>query len=105
MVNEYIIFCQLINFYLGFGDIVPGVEDLKKNKNKNEINRNFLIAGVYLFIGIAILAVCFDILQETFIIKMLKFSYTIKCESIFELNRIEMQVKKIKPMIMKNSNN
>lgn len=36
---------------------------------------------------------------------MLKLSNTIRKESIFEIKKIEMQVKKIKPMILKNSNN
>lgn len=92
------------NYFLGFGDIVPGIEHFEKMNNKNAVNRNLLLVGVYLFIGIAILAVCFDLLQETFIIKMLKFSHTVKSESISEIKRIEMRVKKIRPLIMKKSN-
>lgn len=40
-----------------------------------------LVGGIYLFFGIAILALCFDLIQETLIIKFANISERIKNNS------------------------
>ncbi|CAF0790780.1 unnamed protein product [Brachionus calyciflorus] len=84
---------------IGFGDVVPGIKDLGKIESRHKINRNLIIAAVYLFVGIAILAMCFDLLQETFIIKIVKFSRRVK-SNVSELKKIEYRIKKIRPYLM-----
>ena len=72
---------------------MPGITALK-NGNKSIASRNLLIAGIYLFFGIAILAMCFDLLQEELIIKFSNmkqlFATNIKRRRNIILNRQEM---------------
>lgn len=71
---------------------MPGITALK-NGNKSIASRNLLIAGIYLFFGIAILAMCFDLLQEELIIKFSNmkqlFATNIKRRRNIILNRQE----------------
>lgn len=50
---------------IGFGDLVPGLKDLNDNEGgKGNAERNILIAAIYLFFGIIVLAMVFDLIQE-----------------------------------------
>ncbi len=49
----------------GFGDYVPGIGKLISGKAESG-TRNLLIVSIYLFIGMAILAMCFSLMQEEF---------------------------------------
>ena len=72
---------------------MPGITALK-NGDKSTASRNLLIAGIYLFFGIAILAMCFDLLQEELIIKFSNmkqlFATNIKKRRNIILNRQEL---------------
>jgi hypothetical protein len=52
----------------GFGDLVPGINQLLAS-DKATGGRNLLIAFVYIFIGMAILAMCFDLMQHELVEK------------------------------------
>lgn len=61
---------------------------MEKYKSQNS-SRNLLIAAIYLFFGIAILGMCFDLMQETFIVKLSKISEKIKDQTLTEINKVD----------------
>lgn len=54
---------------MGFGDYVPGLSKLASGNDTGRGGRNLLIASIYIFFGMAILAMCFDLIQEGLIHK------------------------------------
>lgn len=58
-------FCYVSLSTMGFGDLVPGMTAISNNK-QDEATVNLLIAFVYLFIGMALLAMCFALMQDEF---------------------------------------
>ena len=59
-----IYFCYVTLSTIGFGDYVPG-----QNMNDPTRNTNLIIGAIYIFFGLAILAMCFDLMQEEIIAK------------------------------------
>ncbi len=59
-----IYFCYVTLSTIGFGDYVPG-----QNMNDPNRNTNLIIGAIYIFFGLAILAMCFDLMQEEIIAK------------------------------------
>jgi hypothetical protein len=57
LTSSYFAFVTLST--IGFGDLVPGREDGNSN------GRNLIICVIYIFIGMAILAMCFDLIQKS----------------------------------------
>ena len=51
--------------YLGFGDLVAGVNAIMANQAAKG-SLNLLIAFIYFFLGMALLAMCFALMQEEF---------------------------------------
>lgn len=45
---------------LGFGDVVPGISQIQTDKGV----RNVIIAIIYIFIGMANLVMCYDLMEE-----------------------------------------
>lgn len=56
-------FHVLFFILLGFGDIVPGVNEIKSGQTDKGA-RNLIIAIVYIFIGMANLVMCYDLMEE-----------------------------------------
>ena len=52
---------------IGFGDYVPGIAALSKGTDNGVGGRNLIVAAIYVFFGMAILAMCFDLIQESLI--------------------------------------
>ena len=54
-----ILFCFNLNFNKGFGDIVPG-----QNFSDPNLTFKLTISSIYVVIGLAVLAMCLDLVQE-----------------------------------------
>lgn len=73
-------FCFISLSTIGFGDIVPG-ERVIKNQ---EIDMSFIFCSMYLMLGMALIAMCFNLMQEEVVHKMrscmqtFKFMFTCK---------------------------
>jgi hypothetical protein len=89
----------------GFGDLVPGINQLLVG-DKSTGGKNLLIAFIYIFIGMAILAMCFDLMQHelvekfVFIAKKLGLAEKDKEELIHEQEK-ELEKQKQKEAIQK----
>ncbi|XP_069699067.1 potassium channel subfamily K member 9 [Periplaneta americana] len=59
-------FCFISLSTIGFGDIVPG-ERIIKNQ---EIDLSFIFCSMYLMLGMALIAMCFNLMQEEVVHKM-----------------------------------
>jgi hypothetical protein len=98
-----------LNFQ-GFGDYVPGINQLTKvnGLDRQKAGRNLLIAAVFLFFGIAILAMCFDLMQEELLIKLSKIRgifVWFDNESEIELPNTKLRQKKNSNVSSLNKNN
>lgn len=59
---------------IGFGDYVPGIKNFKNNNGNTDGVR--ILSGItYLIIGIAIMAMCYDLIQEDLFIKVTKLRF------------------------------
>lgn len=59
---------------IGFGDLVPGLKALHDNDMADgKAERNILIAAIYLFFGIILIAMCFDLIEEQLKVKVKRF--------------------------------
>jgi hypothetical protein len=73
-------FCFISLSTIGFGDIVPGDRVTKSQ----EIEISFIFCSMYLMLGMALIAMCFNLMQEEVVHKMrtcmraLKFMFTCK---------------------------
>ncbi|PNF39335.1 hypothetical protein B7P43_G01519 [Cryptotermes secundus] len=73
-------FCFISLSTIGFGDIVPGERVIKSQ----EIELSFIFCSMYLMFGMALIAMCFNLMQEEVVHKMrscmrsLKFIFSCK---------------------------
>ena len=73
-------FCFISLSTIGFGDIVPGERVIRSQ----EIDVSFIFCSMYLMLGMALIAMCFNLMQEEVVHKMrscmrtLKFMFTCK---------------------------
>ncbi|CRK91740.1 CLUMA_CG005373, isoform B [Clunio marinus] len=73
-------FCFISLSSIGFGDLVPGAA-LKFNtsvKSYNVVELSFIFCSVYLLLGMALIAMCFNLMQEQVIYKLTNLK---KCAS------------------------
>uniref|UniRef100_A0A182NN88 Potassium channel domain-containing protein n=1 Tax=Anopheles dirus TaxID=7168 RepID=A0A182NN88_9DIPT len=61
-------FCFISLSSIGFGDIVPGASLQTKGDTKMEIS--FILCAIYLLLGMALIAMCFNLMQEQVIYKI-----------------------------------
>ncbi|XP_037030041.1 TWiK family of potassium channels protein 18 [Bradysia coprophila] len=61
-------FCFISLSSIGFGDIVPGKKVLSQNSDKFEWR--FIVCAIYLLLGMALIAMCFNLMQEQVIYKI-----------------------------------
>lgn len=59
-------FCFISLSTIGFGDIVPGERVIKSQ----EIDLSFIFCSMYLMLGMALIAMCFNLMQEEVVHKM-----------------------------------
>jgi hypothetical protein len=53
---------------IGFGDFVPGLKEVNQaDSDEVSIGLSTIICAIYVLFGMAILAMCFDLIQESFI--------------------------------------
>lgn len=55
-------FCFISLSSIGFGDLVPGDRVITADKDKVEVS--FILCAVYLLLGMALIAMCFNLMQE-----------------------------------------
>ncbi|XP_030379176.1 potassium channel subfamily K member 15 [Scaptodrosophila lebanonensis] len=55
-------FCFISLSSIGFGDLVPGDRVVTADKDKVELS--FILCAVYLLLGMALIAMCFNLMQE-----------------------------------------
>ncbi|XP_018795872.1 PREDICTED: TWiK family of potassium channels protein 18-like isoform X2 [Bactrocera latifrons] len=55
-------FCFISLSSIGFGDLVPGERVITADKDKVEVS--FILCAVYLLLGMALIAMCFSLMQE-----------------------------------------
>lgn len=55
-VYDGIYFCFITLSTIGFGDMVPGEKSLK--------SKNMILCALYILIGLALIAMCFNLMQE-----------------------------------------
>ncbi|EDW85586.1 uncharacterized protein Dwil_GK23078 [Drosophila willistoni] len=55
-------FCFISLSSIGFGDLVPGDKVITADKDKVEVS--FILCAVYLLLGMALIAMCFNLMQE-----------------------------------------
>ena len=56
---------------IGFGDFVPGLNEVNQaDTDEVSIGLSTIICAIYVLFGMAILAMCFDLIQESFIKKI-----------------------------------
>jgi hypothetical protein len=67
-------FCFISLSTIGFGDIVPG----KRVISSQEIQLSFIFCSVYLMLGMALIAMCFNLMQEEVVHKMRTCMRTLK---------------------------
>ncbi|KAH8371637.1 hypothetical protein KR093_008342 [Drosophila rubida] len=61
-------FCFISLSSIGFGDLVPGDRVITADKDKVEVS--FILCAVYLLLGMALIAMCFNLMQEQVIHNM-----------------------------------
>ncbi|EDW61586.2 LOW QUALITY PROTEIN: uncharacterized protein Dvir_GJ22130 [Drosophila virilis] len=61
-------FCFISLSSIGFGDLVPGDRVITVDKDKVEVS--FILCAVYLLLGMALIAMCFNLMQEQVIHNM-----------------------------------
>uniref|UniRef100_A0A1A9WWK4 Potassium channel domain-containing protein n=1 Tax=Glossina brevipalpis TaxID=37001 RepID=A0A1A9WWK4_9MUSC len=57
-------FCFISLSSIGFGDLVPGDRVITADKDKVEVS--FILCAVYLLLGMALIAMCFNLMQASF---------------------------------------
>ncbi|XP_037918281.1 potassium channel subfamily K member 15 [Hermetia illucens] len=62
-------FCFISLTSIGFGDIVPGTQVLRNSK-ESIVEVSFILCAVYLLLGMALIAMCFNLMQEQVIHKL-----------------------------------
>lgn len=62
-------FCFISLSSIGFGDLVPGAALRIEDKSKN-VDLAFIFCAVYLLLGMALIAMCFNLMQEQVIHKL-----------------------------------
>ncbi|KAH8320026.1 hypothetical protein KR074_011430 [Drosophila pseudoananassae] len=55
-------FCLISLSSIGFGDLVPGDRVITADRDKVEVS--FILCAVYLLLGMAVIAMCFNLMQE-----------------------------------------
>lgn len=61
-VHDGIYFCFITLSTIGFGDLVPGEKSLK--------SENMILCALYILMGLALIAMCFNLMQEGVIHKV-----------------------------------
>jgi len=67
-------FCFISLSTIGFGDIVPGERVIKSQ----QIDVSFIFCSMYLMLGMALIAMCFNLMQEEVVHKMRTCMRTLK---------------------------
>lgn len=63
-------FCFITLTTIGFGDFVPGVAKMGTNKEYDTNSENLVLCALYVFIGLAFIGMCIDLMQVDVINKM-----------------------------------
>ncbi|TMW42469.1 hypothetical protein DOY81_012451, partial [Sarcophaga bullata] len=69
-------FCFISLSSIGFGDLVPGDRVITADKDKVEVS--FILCAVYLLLGMALIAMCFNLMQEQVIHNIRAFKRAFK---------------------------
>ncbi|XP_055839256.1 TWiK family of potassium channels protein 18 [Episyrphus balteatus] len=70
-------FCFISLSSIGFGDIVPG-EKVITNNDITNVETSFILCAVYLLLGMALIAMCFNLMQEQVIYQMRSIKRVLK---------------------------
>lgn len=70
-------FCFISLSTTGFGDLVPG--DSLINSSGGGVELSLIFCSMYLIIGMALIAMCFNLMQEEVIAKVRKFGQLLGC--------------------------
>ena len=62
-------FCFITLSTIGFGDMVPGdgieeISDGNENLEPSPFNKKFVLCSLYILLGMALIAMCFNLMQE-----------------------------------------
>lgn len=63
-------FCFITLTTIGFGDFVPGVAKMGTNKEYDANSENLVLCALYVFIGLAFIGMCIDLMQVDVINKI-----------------------------------
>jgi len=70
--GSYFCFTSLLT--IGFGDFVPGQTLYKSSDDRGDaVDSKLIICAVYLLVGMALLAMCFNLMQEEVFMKIKRF--------------------------------
>lgn len=70
--GSYFCFTSLLT--IGFGDFVPGHTLYKSpDGHRDAVDSKLIICAVYLLVGMALLAMCFNLMQEEVFMKIKRF--------------------------------
>ena len=67
-------FCFISLLTIGFGDFVPGhkyIYQVTDNIDESESKAKLVIGTIYILLGMAILAMCFNLMQEQIVVQVL----------------------------------
>ncbi len=73
---ELVVECSLST--IGFGDLVPGMS-VRADDLKDAIQLSFIFCSLYLLLGMALIAMCFNLMQEEVIAKVRSCAQWIGC--------------------------
>lgn len=59
----------------GFGDLVPGIKNFKNKSDSLTDGMRILYGVTYLIIGIAVIAMCYDLIQEDLFVQYTKLQF------------------------------
>ena len=71
--GSYFCFTSLLT--IGFGDFVPGqtIYSRRDNGAQGAVDSKLILCAVYLLLGMALLAMCFNLMQEEVFMKIKRF--------------------------------
>lgn len=74
---------------IGFGDLVPGIKNFKNKSDSLTDGMRILYGVTYLIIGIAVIAMCYDLIQEDLFVQYTKLQF-IFCKNEFVDDEAEL---------------
>ena len=70
-------FCFISLMTIGFGDFVPGksyIYNFDETIPESEANAKLVLGAVYILLGMAIIAMCLNLMQEKIVVNVRKFA-------------------------------